>query len=120
VTDHLARRGFDDVEIIVSEDGLLPWRTEPDAAIAHAIQSALAEVNAHPPVVNPSPSGSGPMYELCGMHGIPVAATGAAWYDSRIHAPNENIRVQDLLENIKVIGRLFKRFAEIPLVETHP
>ena len=118
LTEHLARRGFHDIEVIDSEDGLLPWRTDPNAAISRAIQAALAEVNAQAPVVNPSPSGSGPMYELCGMHGIPVAATGAAWYDSRIHAPNENIRVSDFLENIKVIGRLFQRFAEISFEET--
>jgi acetylornithine deacetylase/succinyl-diaminopimelate desuccinylase-like protein len=117
VVEHLARRGFHDIEVIDSEDGLLPWRTDPDAAITRAIQAALAEVTARPAVVNPSPSGSGPMYELCGLHGIPVAATGAAWYDSRIHAPNENIRVADFLENIKVIGRLLKRFAEIPYEE---
>lgn len=118
--EHLARRGFGDVEVFDSEDGLLPWRTDPHAAIAQAIQMALGEVNSLPPVINPSPSGSGPMYELCGMHGIPVAATGAAWYDSRIHAPNENIRVSDFVENIKVIGRLIQRFADIPNEESRP
>jgi acetylornithine deacetylase/succinyl-diaminopimelate desuccinylase-like protein len=113
VRDHLARRGFHDVDVVDAEDGLMPWRTDPNAAIARAIQAALAETSALRPVVNPSPSGSGPMYELCGLHGIPVAATGAAWYDSRIHAPNENIRVADFLENVKVIGRLFRRFADV-------
>ena len=49
-----------------------------------------------------------------------MAATGAAWSDSRIHAPNENIRVADFLDNIKVIGRLFQRFAGMPGEEVHP
>ena len=120
LSEHLARRGYHDIEVIDAEDGLLPWRTDPNATISLAIQSALAEVNSHAPVVNPSPAGSGPMYELCGLHGIPVAATGAAWYDSRIHAPNENIRVADFLDNIKVIGRLFQRFADMPGEEVHP
>lgn len=109
--EHLARRGFDAIEVIAGKDGLIPSRTDPDAAIARAVVSALRESGSLEPVVYPSSAGSGPMHELCGANGIPVASTGVAWHNSRAHAPDESIRVADFLEGIRVIGRLLDEFA---------
>lgn len=111
---HLDRRGFEDIRIVDCEDGLMPARTPVDSLIARATIAALSDTSASLPAVYPSSAGSGPMYELCGIHGIPVAATGVAWYGSRAHAPDENIRLSDFFEGIKVVGRLVKEFAEQP------
>jgi acetylornithine deacetylase/succinyl-diaminopimelate desuccinylase-like protein len=111
---HLDRRGFDDIVIIDCEDGLQPVRTSPDSLIARATIAALSDIGAGSPAVYPSSPGSGPMYEICGVHGIPVAASGVAWYGSLAHAPDENIRLSDFFEGIKVVGRLLKQFADQP------
>jgi acetylornithine deacetylase/succinyl-diaminopimelate desuccinylase-like protein len=109
--DHLQRRGFDDVEVVDNEDGLLPARTAPETAIAQAVVAAVQAVSARPPVVFPSSAGSGPVHELCGVHGVPVASAGAGWANSLIHAPNESVRVADYLEAIRFMGRLLAAFA---------
>lgn len=111
--DHLLRRGFDDIEVVDQEDGLMPARTEPHEAIAQAAVRAVAAVSAWPPLVYPSSAGSGPVYELCGIHGIPTASFGVAWANSMVHAPNENVRVADYLEGVRVVGRLLREFAVI-------
>lgn len=108
---HLSRRGFDDVEVRVLEDGLMPARTAPNAAIVRAVSAALEEVYARPPVIYPTSGGSGPMYELCQAYGIDVASAGVGWYGSRAHAPDESVRVADFFAGIRWAGRLFDRFA---------
>lgn len=109
--DHLQRRGFDDIDVIEAEDGLLPARTDPETAIARSVVNAVQAASAKSPVVYPSSAGSGPVYELCGIHGVPVASAGAGWASSLIHAPNESVRVADYLEAIRFMGRLLAEFA---------
>ncbi|MER2600700.1 MAG: M20/M25/M40 family metallo-hydrolase [Caldilineales bacterium] len=109
---HLQRRGFDDIEVAYQEDGLMPARTAPHEAIAQAAVQAVAAVSAGTPLVYPSSAGSGPMYELCGIHGIPTASFGVAWANSKVHAPNENIRLADYVEGVRVMGRMIAAFAE--------
>ncbi|MCS6844158.1 MAG: M20/M25/M40 family metallo-hydrolase, partial [Caldilineales bacterium] len=108
---HLARRGFDDVEVLDLQDGLVPARTSPDALIARAVSQAWQEAIGVAPLVYPTAAGSGPMYELCQAYGIEVASTGTGWYGSRAHAPDESIRIADLVDNMKFVGRLLQRFA---------
>lgn len=108
---HLARRGFTDVQVIAGEDGLMPARTDPQAAIVQVVLAALEEVHGQPANVYPSMAGSGPMYQLCQAYGIPAVSTGVGWAHSRNHAPNENIRIADFVEGIKVMGRVYGRFA---------
>lgn len=108
---HLDRRGFADVEVQVLEDGLMPARTDPNAAIVRAVRGALEDVHARPPVIYPTSAGSGPMYELCQAYGIDVASAGVGWYGSRAHAPDESVRLADLFAGIRWVGRLFERFA---------
>lgn len=109
--EHLLRRGFDDIEVVDQGDGLMPARTDPETVIAQAVIGAVRAVSAKPPVIYPSSAGSGPMYELCGAHGVPVASTGAGWARSLVHAPNESVRIVDYLEAIRVVGRLLQSFA---------
>jgi acetylornithine deacetylase/succinyl-diaminopimelate desuccinylase-like protein len=110
--DHLARRGFDDVTVIAGEDGLMPARTDPHAAIVAVVLAALTEVHGVAPNVYPSMAGSGPMYQLCQAHGIPAISTGVGWARSRNHAPNESVRLVDYIQGIKVMGRVFGAFAQ--------
>ena len=64
------------------------------------------------PHVLPRRPGSGPMEELCLRYGLPVVNGAGVGYDgSRVHGPDEHIRLDDFLLNIKLIAVLLAEFA---------
>ena len=110
---HLARRGFDDIKVILTETGEEVARSPLDSAIVRAATDAAKAVYANPPIVYPTMTGSGPMYPLCQQLGIPAVGSGCGWHDSRSHAPNESIRLEDYFEGISFIRELIDRFASV-------
>jgi acetylornithine deacetylase/succinyl-diaminopimelate desuccinylase-like protein len=110
---HLDRRGFDDVEI-VGFSAEHPAKSPPDTAVAHAAIQAARVVYGQEPVVYPSMAGSGPMYPLSAALGIPaVSGLGVGHAQSRIHAPNENIRLEDYFQAVKFTGEFIRLFSEM-------
>ena len=110
---HLDRRGFDDVEI-VGFSAEHPAKSSPDAPVARAAILAATIVYGQEPVVYPSMAGSGPMYPLSTALGIPaVSGLGVGHAQSRIHAPNENIRVEDYFQAVKFTGEFIRVFSEM-------
>jgi acetylornithine deacetylase/succinyl-diaminopimelate desuccinylase-like protein len=110
---HLDRRGFQDVEISLFS-GEHPAKSSPEAPIARAAIEAARVVYGEDPVVYPLMAGSGPMYPLSEALGIPaVSGVGVGHAQSRIHAPNENIRLDDYFESMKFTGQLIRLFAAL-------
>ncbi len=107
---HLDRRGFGDVEI-VPLNGEHPAVSTSEAAIVAACRAAVRDVYQHDPVLIPLSAGSGPMYPLTTALGIPTVMAGVTYPDSRAHAPDENIRLDDYFEGIQFIKRLLEVFA---------
>ncbi|UCC61695.1 MAG: M20/M25/M40 family metallo-hydrolase [Anaerolineae bacterium] len=107
---YLNERDFDDIEIKVW-DADWAHRTDPDDPLVGAVVAAAERVYDRPPVVVPTSAGSGPRYTLCGELGIPSAGAGTGYYDSKGHAPNENIRIADFIEGVKHIAVLLEEFA---------
>ena len=110
---HLARRGFDDIEVILTETGEEVARSPLDSAIVRAAVDAATAVYPTPPVLYPTMAGSGPMYPLCQALGIPAVGAGVGWHDSCNHAPNENIRLADYFEGLEFIRELIARFSRL-------
>ena len=109
---HLDRRGFDDVDI-VSMSGEHPAKSPFEAPVAQAAIQAARAVYGQDPVVYPLMAGSGPMYPLSAALGIPaVSGMGVGHAKSRIHAPNENIRLEDYFRAVKFTGEFLRAFAE--------
>lgn len=109
---HLDRRGFSDIEVELL-NGELPAKGPVDSAIAQADRRAVKEVYGQEPIIYPMVAGTGPMYPLSTMLGIPVSSgMGVGHADDRIHSPNENIRVEDYIQVIKYNGVLIQKFAE--------
>ncbi len=107
---HLDQRGFSDVEVVpLSSEH--PALSSVNADIVTACQAAAREVYGHEPVMIPLSAGSGPMYPLTTALNIPTVMAGVTYYDSRAHAPDENIRLSDYFEGLRFIGRLIERFA---------
>ncbi len=105
---HLDRRGFEDVEIAF-KGGLMPARSSLDAPFVQACVAACEATYGAEPVIYPTSPGSGPLYAL--SRETPAVMAGVGNADSRLHAPNENIYVQDYFEGIRFVGELIRRFA---------
>jgi acetylornithine deacetylase/succinyl-diaminopimelate desuccinylase-like protein len=61
-------------------------------------------------VVYPTVAGTGPMYVLCQQFDIPCASVGVGHSDSRNHAPNENIYLEDFYQGILHLAVILDRF----------
>ncbi len=111
VRRHLDARGFDDIEIKLTETGEHVARSPLDSDIVKAAKAAVRATYGREAVVYPTAAGSGPMYELCQQLNIPAVSAGAGYPDSHGHAPNENIRLDDYFEGITFVRELIRNFA---------
>lgn len=105
---HLDRVGFDDVEVRFL-GGIMPARSALDSPFVRACAAAAERVYGESPIVYPTSPGSGPLYTLC--RDTPAVMAGVAHANSRLHAPNENIYVEDYFQGIQFAGELIQRFA---------
>jgi acetylornithine deacetylase/succinyl-diaminopimelate desuccinylase-like protein len=108
---HLDRRGFGDIEI-VRYSAEHNARSRADTPVVRAAATAARKVYGAEPVIYPLMPGSGPMYPLSDMLGIPAVLAGISHHGSRAHAPNEHIRLDDYWLGQKFIGEFIKAFAE--------
>jgi acetylornithine deacetylase/succinyl-diaminopimelate desuccinylase-like protein len=108
---HLDRYGFGDIEIRQTDHGEEVARSALDSRIVQAAIAATRSTYRQDPVIYPTSAGSGPMYPLCQAFGIPAVSAGCSYWDSRGHAPNENIRLADYFEGIHFIRDLIQNFA---------
>lgn len=109
---HLDAHGFSDVEI-GAEGPEFPARTDPDDPLVGAVVRAARRAYEAEPVVKPLMAATGPMYELCQRWDLPAAGAGIGWAGSRGHAPDENVRLEDLRQGIKHIALLVDEFSQV-------
>jgi len=110
---HLDRRGFADVAI-KGYSMEHPVRSPADSLVARASVAAAADVFEEPPAIAPMMIGTGPMWPVAHKLGIPTVSTaGVHRPDSKIHAPNENCRVEDYLKIAEYTGAYVRTFAEL-------
>jgi acetylornithine deacetylase/succinyl-diaminopimelate desuccinylase-like protein len=106
---HLDEHGFEKVEILWS-DGEKPARSDPQSAVGKATIEGVRELHGEP-VIWPFMQATGPMHPVVSALEIPtVMPVGVSRPDSRIHAPNENIRVADYINTIRLMCRVWERF----------
>ena len=107
---HLDAQGFGDIEV-VPDHGCRAARTDLDSPIVQAFLRALGRVSDKEPSITPLMAATGPMYLLCQQQGIPtVSGEAVDNADSRVHAPNENIFVEDFIEAIKLNAALIEEY----------
>jgi acetylornithine deacetylase/succinyl-diaminopimelate desuccinylase-like protein len=112
LTKHLEREGFGDVEAATMEPEH-PARTPLDHPFVDLVVETSREVYGQEPVVYPSMAGTGPMYVLCQQFDIPCVSVGVGHSDSRNHAPNENILLEDFYQGILHLAVILERFPTI-------
>jgi acetylornithine deacetylase/succinyl-diaminopimelate desuccinylase-like protein len=106
---HLDRRGFADVEVAFL-GGLRPARSSLGAPFVQTCIEAARATYHTEPILYPTSPGSGPLHTLC--RETPAVMAGVANANSHLHAPNENIYLEDYFQGIRFVGELICRFAE--------
>src|SRR5699024_413718 len=97
---HLDEHGFEDVQIELLTQ-LEPFRTDLEDPYVDVVVETAEEVYGEENVVlEPNSAGGGPMYGFDKYLNVPVMGTGVGWAKSDVHAPNENIRLEDFYQGI--------------------
>ena len=108
--DHLDRRGFGAVEV-VDLHGVEAAKTPVDSPVVRTAVGAWEDLGRDDAVVFPTIGGSGPTSLFATELGIPTIMTGnVASAGSRIHSPNESVRLDDYFEAVAYFARFFERF----------
>ncbi len=107
---YLDENGFSDIQMTIlgSEN---PSRTPTDHPLVQLVVNAAADVYGQPQRVLPMSGGSGPAHLFTEVLQVPIVTVGVGNPDSRIHAPNENIRITDLINGIRHTARILARMA---------
>ena len=108
---HLDRHGYSDIEVKLI-GGVNPYRTSMDAPWVKLVAETAQEIYGRKPVMTPNMAGTGPMYDFGKTIGMPIATSGIDHPAHNIHAPNENITVDDFLLGAKQAALIIQRFAE--------
>jgi acetylornithine deacetylase/succinyl-diaminopimelate desuccinylase-like protein len=119
VRRHLDRHGFGDVQI-VSLEGEPAWWTPPDHVLIETAAQASEEVAGLEASIGVSMAGTVPMAQVCAKHRVPATTLGAGRADCAAHAPDENIRIDDLSAATRITGRFLDLFARLPEVPPVP
>jgi len=88
-----------------------PYRTPLSAPIAGHVRRAATAVYGCDPIIYPLSPGSGPMSTICGPLGVDTIAVGVSHPGSASHGPNENIRLQDFAEGIRLVAAIWASMA---------
>lgn len=112
IRKHLDRHGFEDIEIRVLNDEQKGFRSDFQHPFVTLMRETAQEVYNAEVLLNPSHSGCGPMYDVGGRLGMPVVSTGIGWIHSQYHAPNESVRIADLLQGIVHIAWVLYQFGQ--------
>lgn len=108
---YLDAQGFDDVEI--TPYGFEhPGRVDPQHPFVQLVADAARDVYGGPSLLEPLSGGTGPIYPFLKELRVPVATAGAGYPGNRVHAPDENLRLSDLLRGAKHTARIMARMME--------
>ena len=107
---HLRKRGFEDIEV-VDLHGVEAAKTPVDSPVVRTAVETWEDLGHEDAVVYPTIGGSGPTSLIATELGIPTIMTGSvANTDSRLHSPNEWVRLDDYFEAVSYFARFFERF----------
>jgi len=109
---HLAGKGFDDVIVrLVSMD--CPVKTTADHPVVEAAAKAAKLVYGKSPSIAPTQGGSGPMHPFRKYLNLPLVSFGVGYWASNNHGPNENIRLVDYRNGIKMVMAFIDNLAAV-------
>ncbi len=108
---HLDANGFGDITVRVL-GAERPARTPVTEPVVQVVRRAVVDAYGREPVIVPTMAGTGPLYSFVATLGLPTVDIGIGYPETRIHAPDENIRIEDFRAGTKAIAALLGRFGE--------
>jgi acetylornithine deacetylase/succinyl-diaminopimelate desuccinylase-like protein len=84
-------------------------RTPMDLPVSQAVLRVVEEAAGAPIVRIPNSGGSLPLYLFDRVLGVPLVTVPMVNHDNNQHAPNENLRIQNLWDGIEVYATLLAR-----------
>ncbi|HYP39968.1 MAG TPA: M20/M25/M40 family metallo-hydrolase [Chloroflexia bacterium] len=110
---HFDARGFNDIEI-VQLAALHPAKTAVDSPLVQVSADVWRDLGENNVMIAPMTGGSGPVSLISAGLGVPTVVTGGvAFAESRVHSPNESIRLADFKTSIRYWGRFFAKLADL-------
>jgi acetylornithine deacetylase/succinyl-diaminopimelate desuccinylase-like protein len=101
---HLDTGGFTDVEVVYL-GGQRAARFDPNHPMVQLALSTARDVFGTEPSLYPLVGVSGPMYPFVVRLGQPVVTIGCGYPGARVHSPNENLRLTDLVRGAQHTAR---------------
>ncbi|MBB6049022.1 M20/M25/M40 family metallo-hydrolase [Armatimonas rosea] len=101
---YLADQGFSDIEVVYL-GGQRPGRVSPDHPLIQLAAQTAEAVYGTPASIVPLSPVTGPVHPFAVGLGQPIATIGCGYPGARVHAPNENLRVSDLLRGAEHTAR---------------
>lgn len=98
------------MEVVVLEKGERPARSDLAHPFVALARRALEEAFGERPVLYPNMAGSGPMHPFLHHLKAPAVGLGVGYPGSRVHSPNEHIRVRDFERGVQALLRLLELF----------
>ncbi len=110
---HLAKKGFDDMEIKMSP-GYYPSRSSVNDPFIRMVHGLSKEVTAPAPSnIVPMIGASGPAYHFTPYAPMCMACSNADIEHTNMHAPNENFWIPSLVNNVAFIAMVVDRMSGI-------
>lgn len=107
---HLDAEGYQDIALEVLA-AVPPYLSSQDFPLAEAVASSAGVVMGEP-LVRPIIPGTGPLAQLGETLGVPmVCPPGAFRMSSQVHAPDENVSIEDYLDAVRFTLHLLEELA---------
>ena len=108
---HVEKHGFADIDIKYFY-GYEAAKTDASSFAVDIIRDATRKTYGMEPLIYPISVGSSPIYNFINKLGIPTVSTGAEYWGSLVHSPNENIRIEDFRLAVKNIVNIIDELSK--------
>ena len=113
LSNHLDEGGFRDIEINYLA-GEHPARTDPNDPFLKLVVETARDVYGEPQRIIPMSGGSGPNHPFIHDLKVPVATAGVGYPGSNVHAPNENMDIENFIAGVRHTIRIMDIFSRGP------
>jgi acetylornithine deacetylase/succinyl-diaminopimelate desuccinylase-like protein len=113
LSNHLDEGGFRDIEINYLA-GEHPARTDPNDPFLKLVVETARDVYGEPQRIIPMSGGSGPNHPFIHDLKVPVATAGVGYPGSNVHAPNENMDIENFIAGVRHTIRIMDSFSRGP------
>lgn len=109
---HLDAQGFTDVSIRFLGGGR-PAKVAPDHPFVQLTRDTAVAVYGRTPIIEPMVGGSGPNYPFIHVLKLPVVTAGVGYPGSQVHAPNENMQLENFIQGTRHTAYIIEGFRRV-------